>query len=542
MARRPPTPTPSPSHRLFDTLGAVLSMWRATAPNAPALITPERTWSVAELADLADRQRAGIAQHAGPGARVAVHAANSAEFVALLYSVPMSGRVLVPLNTRLAPTELTDQLARARVALLVGDPVEGYAGPRITIGDLSGDAAGNDAPRITPGSVPPAPNDVAWVIFTSGSTGKPKGVLLTHASLAAAVGTTAACRPLAEDEVYLYPFPLFHISTYNVVHAHARRRPVVLPARFDAPAVLDMAEQHAVTAMSLTATMLQMLLDALSSDPERKAPGQLRTIAYGAAPLSAPLLIAAAETLGCGFAQGYGMTELSGNAVFLSPTDHQRALAGEARLLGAAGYPGPGVELRIVDDTGTDLPDSQPGEVCVAADQVCAGYLDDPNATAESIRDGWLHTGDVGILDSDGLLRIVDRAKDIVVSGGENVASREVEDALATHPAIGHVAVIATPDERWGEAVTACVVLRDRGDERPVFDDSNDELPRPNDGTFVQASDAFTRHLAGHVSHRIAGYKKPRRVFIGTELPLNAAGKVDKVTLRAMLRDSALEG
>ncbi len=338
--------------------------------------------------------------------------------------------------------------------------------------------------------------------------------MLTAAGLGAGVATSVAARPLADDEVYLYPFPLYHVSAYNVLHALHRGRPVVLPRRFDAPAVLELTRTHGVTAMSLAPTMLRLLLDAAGDD--RSALASLRSVSYGAAPMPPALLREAHDALGVGFAQGYGMTELSGNAVFLSPDDHRRGLAGDRRLLVAAGRPGPGVELRITDEAGDDVATGTPGEIRVRSGQVCAGYWDDPDATAATIVDGWLRTGDVGVLDDDGLLTIVDRAKDIVVTGGENVASREVEDVVGTHPAVARVAVVGLPDPRWGEAVCAAVVLR------PGHDLALDD---------VEAD------IVAHARAHLAGYKAPKRVVVLDDLPTNAGGKVVKPELRRLLAD-----
>ncbi len=500
---------------LFSALGDIPARWRRDDPDATALITPTTTLTAATLATLVDRQVAGLRATTPPGARVAVHAENTASYVALLYAAPTAGRTLVPLNTRLGHDALASQLARTDTALLLGDPVPGFDGPTLPLGELPGSTR--------PGSPESHrdPHDVAWIIFTSGSTGRPKGVLLTHASLAAAVAGTAAARPLADDEVYAYPFPLFHVAAYNVVHAHGRRRPVVLPRRFDAAELIRMCHDHRVTAVSLAATMLRMLLDALAGHPDLTPPPTLRTIAYGAAPMPAGLLREAHDVLGCDFAQGYGMTELSGNAVFLPPDAHRRGLAGETSLLTAAGWASPGVDVRIVDDQGEPVGPDEPGEVTIRADQVCAGYLDDETATNAAIRDGRLHTGDIGTLDATGLLRIVDRAKDIVVTGGENVASREVEDVLRAHPSVADVAVVGLPDDRWGEAVTAVVVTRDRFTGAP--------------DTILPAPPTVAEALRRHVGDRLAGYKKPKRVFLTAALPVNASGKPDKPTLRTRL-------
>lgn len=546
-----PATVPDSEGRPFGTLGEVLERWRAVDADATALITEHESLTVAQLADLADAQSQTVAAHTPPGSRVAIHAANSASFVAALYAIPAAGRVLVPLNTRLTDAECVAQLERANVELLLGDPIDGFTGStaaleRTASHDKCGPA---DPPRPTHGVRAPTPEDTAWIIFTSGSTGTPKGVLVTHASLAAAVATTAAARPLGDDEVYLYPFPLFHIAAYNVIHAHTRRRPVVLPSRFDPHRIIELCHTHRVTAMSVAATMLRMLLDALADGPDPGPPPTLRTIAYGAAPMSETLLREADEILACDFAQGYGSTELSGNAVFLGPAQHRRGLAGETRFLTAAGYPGPGVDVRIAAPTvsapanvgmkrahdAQNIPtfdegsgeSGESGEILIRGAQVCAGYLDDPGATAAAITGGWLHTGDIGTVDDDGLVHIVDRAKDIVVTGGENVASREVEDRLRTHAQVADVAVVGLPDPRWGEAVSAVVVLR--------ADAATTAAPQPIDG-IVDADPTIAEELRRHVTASLAGYKKPRNVFIANALPLNANGKVDKVALRRLLR------
>jgi acyl-CoA synthetase (AMP-forming)/AMP-acid ligase II len=261
--------------------------------------------------------------------------------------------------------------------------------------------------------------------------------------------------------------------------------------------------------MSLAPTMLRLLLDHVAQ-AGRDDLATLRSVSYGAAPLAPALLAEAAGVLGVGFAQGYGMTELSGNAVFLGPDDHRRGLAGEDHLLRAAGRPGPGVELRIIGDDGAPVAAGATGEVCVRAAQVCAGYWDDPEATAAALPDGWLRTGDVGTLAADGLLTIVDRAKDIIITGGENVASREVEDAIGHHPAVARVAVIGVPDAHWGEAVVAVVVLRADAEDGPA--------------TVTSIQVEAGRHLAR--------FKQPKRVEVVDDLPVNAGGKVDKVELR----------
>lgn len=503
----------------------------------PALVMADGTWSRGELRAEVDRW-AAVARGLVPrGGRIAFLADNRPEVVALLLGVPAAGRLLVPLNTRLTPDEVAAQLTQVGAAALVAtaDELARVARALVDVPTLATTvdldaapdpirlaAAGVDARPTDPeqavdGEAVVSDTDPAWIIFTSGTTGRAKGVVLTAAGLAAGVATSRAARPLAEDELYLYPFPLYHVSAYNVLHALHRGRPVVLPRRFDAATVLDLTRAHGVTAMSLAPTMLRLLLDAAGDD--RSALASLRSISYGAAPMPPALLREAHDALGVGFAQGYGMTELSGNAVFLSPDDHRRGLDGDRRLLVAAGRAGPGVELRITDEAGNDVAPGAPGEIRVRSGQVCAGYWDDPDATAAAIVDGWLRTGDIGVLDDDGLLTIVDRAKDIVVTGGENVASREVEDVVGTHPAVARVAVVGLPDPRWGEAVCAAVVLR------PGH--AHDHQGRPG----IEAD------VIAHARAHLAGYKVPKRVVVLDDLPTNAGGKVVKPELRRLLAD-----
>jgi acyl-CoA synthetase (AMP-forming)/AMP-acid ligase II len=460
-------------HELVDAVAA-------RAPDAPALIV-SATGETITYAQLSARVRraAAIAAAATPraGDRIAFVGENSPEWIDAYYGVPMAGRVLTFLNHRLAQPEI-DAIVRRSGAVSVDD----WAA---------------DARPCTPANDPSA---VAWLIYTSGTTGSPKGAMLTHASLLAASDATAACRPVADDDVYVFPFPLCHVAGYNVLNHHRHGRPVVLLPRFEPAAFVDATNRYGATTTSLAATMLRALLDHL--DATGATVPSLRTIAYGAAPMPAALLRRATETLGCEFAQGYGMTELSGNAVFLDADDHRRALAGDERLLVAAGRAAPDVEVRIAAD----------GEILVRAPQVTAGYWDDPAATAAAIEpDGWFHTGDVGRLDDDGLLTIVDRKKDVIVTGGENVSSREVEDALHALPSVADVAVVGVPDETWGENVCAVVVRRDG------------------------ESDVSAAAVVDAVRGRLAGFKRPRHVVFVDELPRNASGKILKHELRHWL-------
>jgi len=481
-----------------------LDRWAAETPDAPALWFDDECWTFAELAAEVHRAAAGLAATLLPGAPIAMISDNRPELVIALYAAPLAGHPLLLVNTRLTETEqqaLLDEVEPVAVFRAVAD---GPGADWHALVDVARSIVDVTVTR-------PQPNDLAWIIHTSGTTGRPKGARLTHASLGSAVDVTASCRPFADDDVYLFPFPLFHVAAYNVLHAHRRGRPVVLLRRFDADAVLDQSTRRGVTTMSLAPTMILMLLDHPSR--RRGDLATLRTIAYGASAISPDLMRRTVEELTCDLTQGYGMTELSGNAVFLDVAAHRRALSDQPELLRAAGRPGPGVELRLVGDDGHPVAHDEIGEIAIRGRQVCDGYWNAPEASASTFVDGWIHTGDVGRLD-DGMLYVVDRKKDLVISGGENVSSREVEETVCAHPDIGSVAVIGYPHPRWGEIVTAVVV--------------------PASGSTVDP-DEIIEWCRG----RIAGFKRPRRVLVIDELPLTASGKVRKPDLRAWAADQA---
>lgn len=497
-------------------------------PEAPALIVAERTFSFADVVDRAERTAAVISGCSEPGARVAVVGDNHWSWVDTYYGVPAAGRILVFANHRLAPPELRSVLDRSGATVLVGPRAEIERidpGPAVTTTfDLdawdtsltatrSGVAERAQSPLHHAETKGGSETDDAWIIYTSGTTGRSKGAVLTHRSVLAAVRATDACRKVAPDDVYLLPFPLCHIAGYNVVHHHAHGRPVVLVPRFDPAGFVDAVARHRVTSASLAATMLHSLLAFLEEHPERLddlAP--LRLVAYGAAPMPTPLLQRGNAVLGVDFTQGYGMTELSGNAVFLDVAAHRHGLAGDPALLRTAGRAAPGVEVRVVDVTDEPRPTGDAGEILVRADQVMDRYWDEPEATATTLAGGWLHTGDVGRFDADGYLAVVDRTKDVIVTGGENVSSLEVEQVIHTLPEVDEVAVVGVPDPRWGENVCAVVVARA--------------------GTTIDA-DA----LVATVRAELAGFKVPRHVVVTDALPKNATGKIVKAELRAWLSE-----
>jgi len=471
------------------------------------------TVTFGELRGRLRRVAGAVAALTAPGDRVAVIGENHPVWVECYYGVPAAGRVLVFLNHRLSATELGSILERSGASVLIGaaDQLERLVGHAPAVAVRESFAEWSERVDASPPlaelvSDPAAP---AWLLYTSGTTAQPKGAVLTHDSIAAAVRVTAAARPAAADDVYLFAFPLCHIAGYNLVHHHSRALPVVLMPRFEAAGFAAAAERYGATSTSLAATMLSALLDHVEEgDPASLR--SLRSIAYGAAPMPLAVLRRAARLLRADFAQGYGMTELSGNAAFLGPEEHRRGLAGETWLLGAAGKPGPGVSIRVVDEHFADAAVGEAGEIVVSGDQVMAGYWDDPVMTADAFHDGWFRTGDVGRFDAEGWLYVVDRMKDVIVSGGENVSSRQVEEALYRNQAVREVAVVGVPDPRWGENVCAVVV--------------------PWPGRTIDGDE-----LVRSVRAELAGFKVPRHVVIVEDLPKNAAGKVVKAELRAWL-------
>ncbi len=293
-----------------------------------------------------------------------------------------AGRLLVPLNQRLHPDEWVGTLTRSGARVLIAetdllDRLEVDRAQAVGVATIVGlDSKIDHVYNELAADPDPAPaatgreTDGAWLIGTSGTTGVPKLATVTHASLLAAVDATLDARPVRDDEVFCTPFPLCHVAGYNVVGLHRRRRPVVLMRRFDPARLVALVIEHGVTMLSLAPTMIAMLLDDPATDDAVMR--SVRSIGYGASAMPAPVLRAAVERWDCDLSQGYGMTELSGNAVFLGPDEHRRAAAGDARLLAAAGFPAPGVEVRL---------DRSSAEILVRAPQVMAGYWEDPDAS-----------------------------------------------------------------------------------------------------------------------------------------------------------------
>jgi acyl-CoA synthetase (AMP-forming)/AMP-acid ligase II len=306
---------------------------------------------------------------------------------------------------------------------------------------------------------------------------------------------------------YLIVAPVYHAAGALASFWTIRQGgTLVIMEDFDPAAVVKVLSEGEIAVATLVPAMIQACLVAVPDVASRKY-DKLRLVVYGASPIGAETLRRAIDVFGCGFAQGYGMTETTAGATFLMPREHLRALGEKPALLLSCGRPLPGTEIRVVDVEGRDVPVGQTGEILIRGPQLMRGYWNLPEATAEALAGGWMHTGDAGALDDEGFLYIQDRVKDMIVSGAENVYPREVENALFEHAAVADVAVIGVPDARWGEVVKALVVLRPG---KPATEDELIEFCR----------------------RRLAGFKRPRSVDFVTDLPRNPSGKVLKKDLR----------
>ena len=495
---------------LGEKLHRILALQAAQQPQGIALWWRGIATTYAALSRRVHTLAARLSGSGARGDRIGVLAWNCPEFVELIYGVPASGQILVPLNARLAPAELIYQLQCAGVSTLFGDPqllqplmAEPEFGRDITVIDLCADYekwldCGPTAPL--PGT---ASEDPVWILYTSGSTGRPKGAVLTHKSFMAGLRSAALARPVLSTDKYLYPFPLFHVAAHNVLLQHQYGAAVVLTPSFNVVATLHACRELQVTSMSLAPTMIAMLLDHPDFRPADLR--SVRTIGYGASAMPETLLKRLLTETEVGLCQSYGMTELSGSAAFLTVADHQLAAQCKPELLQSVGKPLSTVEIRLASHDGRACAVGESGEILVRGPQCMRGYWNQEDATAQAIIDGWLHTGDIGRFDAHGYLYIVDRKKDMIISGGENVASREVEEVMRRHPAVKDCAVIGLPHPSWGEVICAVVQL---------------------------TAGVEDQELADYCRRYLAPYKTPKRWRRVDALPVNAAGKIDKPALR----------
>ena len=480
-----------------------------------------RRLDFAALAARAEALARGLARRGvAPGARVAIVATNGCEYVEAYFALAWLGAVSVPVNWRLragevrhvlGDAEVAGVIAEARFAALVDQALaEGAACDlRLAVGETPAGWEAFEA-CVEAGGAPleparPTADELAILMYTSGTTSAPRGAMLTHANVQALVERWSVELGLGPaPDRFLQVTPLFHVGgmleLMSTVHTGAAIR--LLPEFLPGPA-LDVLEREAATHALFVPAMLQWLL-AEKGVEARRFPA-LRCIVYGAAPIDPRTLARALEVFGCGFLQGYGLTETAGVVTVLRPADHDPA--GDPARLSSAGRALPDLELRTVDAQDRDVPVGEPGEVLVRGPQVVPGYWRRPEDTARAFTDGWFHTGDVGRLDADGYLTLVDRLKDLILVAGENVFPGEVEAALREHPDVEAAAVVGIPHAHWGEEVLAVVVPR-------------------------AGATPGERELVQHCRARLARFKCPTKVVLQGELPRNPAGKVLKRELR----------
>ena len=454
-----------------------------------------------------------------PGDRVAVVAGNSPEHLIMMYAVAWAGFVHVPLNTRLAVAEMKQIAAEAEVSAIAADgdnrdalaALSGAVAESPVLIDLDGgtgqghrlDAlARNDGMEPWKAEMP----DLAALYYTGGTTGRPKGVMISDGALTVQTLNLVNDLNISSETVYIHAPPIFHLAGAGVTHACAFAGATqIFPADLSPATFLQTVAHHDVTLVSLIPTMLAGMMEAPDASSAFKA---VRTIVYGAAPISESLLRKVMDRCPeVDLVQIYGQTECTGPCLILPPERHilSGPLAGKLNTAGRANMTS---EVRIVDESGRPAPPGAAGEILIRGPSVMLGYWKQPEVTERTLRDGWLHTGDVGVMDEDGFVRIADRLKDMIVSGGENVFCGEVENAVAEHPEVIACAVIGVPDEKWGERVHAVVMVGDGA-------------------TLSETS------LREHCKNLIAGYKCPRSATFTTDpLPLSAVGKVRKDLLR----------
>ncbi|MCA2247622.1 AMP-binding protein [Mycobacterium intracellulare] len=458
--------------------------------------------------------------------RIAVLGRNSIEYGELLAATQLSGIMMATINFRLSAPEILDALRRVTPSIIFCD--DEFAS---TVGKLAPQLSGVRQIVCLGTSPPPGmtrldafiaqgvadalpfaarPDDIACLLFTSGTTGPSKCCMLGHRELRRIAFAANVEMRTGSDDRGLINMPMFHFGALAIISAlHARGGTAVLQAQFDTAEALRLVTSERITLLHLAPVMLQALLDEPGA---HEALGAVRTVVYSAAPMSPHTLRQALTTMpNAGFANLYGQTEaiVSGLPRELHTLDNPTA----AHRLGSVGFPFPGVSIRIVDDDGLDVPAGQPGEIIVQSDSLFRGYWNDQAATLATLRDGWCHTGDIGRIDKNGLLYLVDRKKDVIISGGENVYSPEVELALRGLDEVADCAVVGTPDPRWGEAVTAVVVLR------------------PGAQLTLDRIQHFLRDT-------LARYKVPRRLAIVDELPALPSGKIDKKRIRDIVAHS----
>ena len=458
------------------------------------------------------------------GSNVAILLHNCPEFIETLFACFKAGFGTVPINFRLHPKEcsfiidnseavavvlgedfrdslyaLKEEMPRVRHYICTTEPWEGMLSYEVLIKGQSTNFVDIDVER----------DDLAWLFYTSGTTGSPKGAMLTHHNLLAmTMNFFADMTSLGPEDAILHAAPLSHGSgLYSLPNVAKGAANIILKSKsFDPKLVFESIQRRKVTNMFMAPAMIKRLIT--SPEIDNYDLSSLKCIHYGGAPIYAEDLKASVKKLGATFVQLFGQAESPMTITYLRKEEHLlEGTEEQMKRLTSAGIPRTDLEVKIFDENDQEFPPGKMGEIVVRGEVVMKGYWRNPKATAETLRKGWLHTGDLGIMDDKGYVYILDRAKDMIISGGENIYSRDIEDVILLHPAVHEVAVIGVPDETWGEAVKAIVSLK-KGQ--------------------TATEEEITNFCKGH----LASYKKPKSVEFIDEIPKNPYGKVLKRDLR----------
>ncbi|WP_432020572.1 acyl-CoA synthetase [Streptomyces sp. 1222.5] len=487
---------------------------RRSARRTPARVAVEygtRRWTYEELDDAVSRAAAVLlAEGLAPGDRVGAYGHNSDAYLIGFLACARAGLVHVPVNQNLTGEDLAYLVGQSGSSLVLTDPALAARLPdevrRLPLRDGEDSLLARlpDTPRYD--GPEPRTEDLVQLLYTSGTTARPKGAMMTHRALVHEYLSAITALDLSAGDRPVHALPLYHSAQMHVFllpYLAVGATSILLDAP-DGDRLFDLIESGRVDSLFAPPTVWIGL--ANRPDFATRDLGGLRKAYYGASIMPVPVLERLRERLPkLAFYNCFGQSEIGPLATVLGPDEHEGRLDSCGRTVLF-------VDARVVDDNGADVPDGTPGEVVYRSPQLCEGYWDKPEETADAFRDGWFHSGDLAVRDADGYLTIVDRVKDVINSGGVLVASRQVEDALYTHEAVAEAAVIGLPDERWIEAVTAVVVARGE-----VTEDQ----------------------LITHVKERLTAFKAPKKVLFVPELPRNASGKILKRDLRERFRDQA---
>lgn len=508
------------------TLGDIARNGARTYPDAEAVVFENTRLTYREFDNRTNRLANLMAKFGtSRGNRVAILAENTHKYLEVYVGAAKAGLVTTPLNFRLSPDELAHILNESEASVvLVGEGCETTASGLLSktktvrtwigLDNQFGDYAYEDLLAGSSDSDPlvaVAENELAVLMYTGGTTGAPKGVMLSHGNILAAMHCLCEQNQLTALDITCMVLPLFHVSFWPALCCLMVGGKVVVVRRPEILHILSSIQQERCTHINAVPTIYGWLIT--SPDLDQFDLSSIRLMSYAGSPMPEPILRKCVAKFGNILAQGYGLTEAAPAVSELMPEDH--VLAGpRAKLLKSVGRSLPGVEVRVVDEMGAPLKPGQTGEVAVRGANVLMGYWKNPELTAEKLRDGWFHTGDVGFLDEEGYIYLVDRKADMIITGGENVYPKETENVLYGHPAVRECAVTSAPDDNWGERVQAVVVLK-------------------------PGATVSEKELIEFCKSKLAGYKCPKKIEFWEELPKTTVGKILRKDVKAKFWEEA---